>query len=349
MCALKAEYGWPEGDRPGALKFKYRRPAPVADAIKRCLPSDLPGLDGPDIRLGALNRSTGPVGSYRIATACGNWFVRVSSRLGNAELERSITAELTARGVNVNPLVVADRRLHWKDDVYRVDVRPMLEGRHFNRSRVYSRDLQRLATTLVACHRVLVHSQHTAAVRTAASERNEQLAKIRDLLVEALKRDSFELFGERARWAKHHRKWLATMAERFDPHLDRRPDAQCLHGQVHPGNVVFRSGDGAAVLVDFEESVQIFAPPAWDVAVAVQRFCLANNPALATARQRLAMFARAYGRGMPNLAEMMRQAAWFSIAVILNNCRSHGIVAPVGEYNKFVRLERQTRTYESLL
>ena len=46
---------------------------------------------------------------------------------------------------------------------------------------------------------------------------------------------------------------------------------------------------------------------------------------------------------------MMRQTAWLSVAAILRRHVSHDIVTPLAEYDKFVRLERQTRTYERVL
>jgi hypothetical protein len=346
MSVLDAEFAWPGGDRPGPLDFDHEPSPAVVAAITRALASAFPAASEPDARLRALRPPTGPVGRYRLATARGAWFVRVSTRWGNPELERAITTDLSACGVSVNPLLVAGRPLQWNDDVLRVDVRPMIAGRHFAGS---PGDLERLAATLGACHHALVDSPHTTAVRAAASARYERLAKVRDLLVDALKREAFDLFGEQAVWAARHRDWLGMMAERFEPRLDERPGAQCLHGEVHPGNVLFRADDGAAVLVDFEESVHVFAPPAWDVAFLVQRFCLFDDPAPPLARERLAIVSRAYGARMVDVAGMMRQAAWFSIAAIVDMRLSQGIGTPAGEHDKFVRLERQAQTFEGLL
>ena len=142
---------------------------------------------------------------------------------------------------------------------------------------------------------------------------------------------------------------IAAMTEHFDPHLDRWPGAQCLHGQIHRYNVLFRSDDGAAVLVDFEDSVHVFAPVAWDLAYLVQRFCLDDDPPLSVGRDRYSIIAKAYGISVRGLTEMMRQTAWLSVAAILRRHVSHDIVTPLAEYDKFVRLERQTRTYESVL
>lgn len=113
--------------------------------------------------------------------------------------------------------------------------------------------------------------------------------------------------------------------------------------------MVFRSDDGAAVLVDFEESVHVFAPPAWDLAFLVQRFCLCDDPSPSVARLRLSVVADAYGGPLPGLATMMRQAAWFSMATIIDLRMSQGVITPVDEYDKFVRLARQTHAFEGVL
>src|SRR5207247_11389844 len=93
-------------------------------------------------------------------------------------------------------------------------------------------ELRRRAATLGACHHALVDSPRAAAVRAAASARDERLAKIRDLLADALKRDAFELFAEQAPWARAHREWLDAMAAGFEPRLDEPPDAPGLPGEV---------------------------------------------------------------------------------------------------------------------
>jgi hypothetical protein len=46
---------------------------------------------------------------------------------------------------------------------------------------------------------------------------------------------------------------------------------------------------------------------------------------------------------------MMRQAAWFTMATILDLRARHGIVTPEDECEKFVRLERQAQVYEGAL
>ena len=353
MCALDAEFSWPGGDQPGSPEFEYEPPAAVAEAITRTLAPLFPPAMESGAWLRALQPVTGPVGCYRLVTGNGSWFVRVSSRWRDPALERALTCHLAGRGVNVNPLLVAGARFEWEGQPFRADVRPMIVGRHFDGS---SADLESLAATLAACHRALDDWTGAGAVRAAARARSERLTEICDHIVTALKNDAFDEFAEPGSWtAEHvlwadtHRDWLAAMTEHFDPQLDRWPGAQCLHGQIHRGNVVFRSDTGAAVLVDFEESIHVFAPVAWDVAHLVQRFCLHDDPPISVARERCSIVSKAYGTTVVGLSEMIRQAAWLSVAAILERHVSQGIKTPLEEYEKFVRLERQTRTYESVL
>ncbi|MFQ5801311.1 MAG: phosphotransferase enzyme family protein [Candidatus Methylomirabilales bacterium] len=346
MSVLKAEFAWPGGDVPGDLDFRHQPSVQVIEAIAQALAPSFPPASSTDARYGSLSPPDGPVGRYRLSTREGSWFVRVSSRSGDPELEVSTIDYLFNKGVNVNPFLVVGETLHWDGQIFRIDVRPLIEGRHFNGS---TEDMRNLASTLAACHRSLKDFPRACEVRSTAVARNLRLSNARDRIAEALHNGTFEVFAEHAQWASAHRDWLSEMAEQFDPHLDRHPDAQCVHGEVHPANVLFRRDDGAPVLVDFEESVHLFMPHAWDLAFLVQRFCLRDHPLPSTALQRLAAVVDGYGDPLPELAPMMRQAAWFNMTVIVDLRTSQGILTPVSECDKFVRLERQARAYEGLL
>ncbi|MBI5628283.1 MAG: phosphotransferase [Candidatus Rokubacteria bacterium] len=297
-------------------------------------------------RYHALQPSDGPAGRYRLSTSQGEWFVRVTTRQGRSALEKTLTDFLAERGVSVNPLVLAGRSLLWEGREYFIDVRPFIDGRHFNGS---SEDLRRLAGTLSACHRALAAFPKAEEIRLAAKDRAARHEAIRMSIAESVERGRFDVFAELAVWATGHREWLVEMAARFNPSFDEMPGAQCVHGEIHEGNALFRNRDGAAVLVDFEESIHLFAPPAWDLAFLVQRFCLRDQPALPEARRRVALVAEGYGQPLPGLATMMRQAAWFTMATILDLRARHGIATPEDECGKFVRLERQALAYAEVL
>ena len=347
MSVSKAEFAWPGGDRPGNVDFRYELPPSVPEAITRALAPSFPPVRATGARYQALRPPVGPVGRYKLSTPDdGSWFIRVSSRSGNPALEKVITNYLAGRGVNVNPLLVAGETLQWEEQVFRIDVRPLIEGRHFNRS---TADVHVLAATLSSCHRALMSFPRAGEIRAAAVARSDHLGSICDRISDAVKRNHFELFCEHASWAAAHSSWLAKMVEQFDSCLHKRAGAQCLHGEIHPGNVIFRVDNGQAILVDFEESAHLFGPPAWDLAFLVQRFCLRDDPSPSVALQRLEVVSSEYGSSLSRLSHMMRQIAWFSIATAVDLRLSNRIVALVSEFDKFVRLEQQALRYEDIL
>jgi len=346
ISLTEAEFAWPHGDQAGALDFQHDLSMQVASEISRALTASFPPARTAGARYVGLRAPDGPVGCYRLSTREGSWFVRVSSRLRNSVLRKSIIDYLIEHGININPLYVAGEKLHWEGRTYSIDVSCLVEGRHFNG---LTQDLSHVAHTLSACHRALAQFPRAHEIRAAAAVRYQRLREVCEHVSHAIKSGTFGLFGERASWAVTHRDWLSEMVNQFDQHLNERPDAQCVHGEIHPGNVLFRASDDKAVLIDFEESTHLFMPPAWDLAFLVQRFCLKDKPSPAVARERLAVIAEGYGGSLPKLATMMRQAAWFTLATILDLRATQSVVTPIAEYDKFVELERQTLTYEGVV
>ena len=335
------ELAWPSGDQPDELHFHYRAAPPIEQAILDSLRANFePAHIGP-VRLDALQPSDGPAGRYQMSTSNGRWFVRVSRRWGNPVMEKSLLNYLDSRSVAVNPLLVAGTKMVWEDQVFRIDVRPFIQGRHFNGS---LEDLSRLASALAECHRALKTFPETAKVQSIAAARYERLEEVRQMIAQAVLGGSFDdVFIERADWAAQHRDWLAMLVDLFTPRLDLASDAQCLHGQIHPANVVYQMADGTPILVDWEEAVQSFASPAYDLAYFFQRFCLRDNPSPHVLQQRLAAVTSGYGQALPRLATMIRQTCWLSMAVIVDLRLSHNLVTSLTEYNKFVMLEKQAR------
>ena len=344
MSTSLAEPTWPTGERPEALDFPVEAPHRVCEAISRVLERSFPPAAEKGARYHTQGAGDGPVGRYRLTTRDGAWFVRVTARPGNPGLEKSISDHLDADGVAVNPLVVAGASLECAGRTLRIDVRPFVSGHHFSGS---TEELRSLSTTLAACHESLARFPLADKVRASAIDRNRRLVAARGLVRDAVASGRFALFGERESWAMRHRDWLATMAEGFDPDMHLWAGSQCVHAEVHPGNVMFE--DRAAVLVDFEESVHFFVPPEWDLAFLVQRFCLADSPSAFVARERLAVVARAYGRPLLGLADMMLQAAWFKVPTMIDLRRARGIVTPISEWNKFITLERQVAEYAGVI
>jgi hypothetical protein len=340
----RAEFGWPGGDRPGALEFRVPVPGEVREAI---LAAAMPVLRDLDhfTEITALAPIDGAIGRYRLATPNAAYFLRVSARLGDAELEQSITSWLQRCGIAVNHLEVAGIPLKFAGNPLRLDIRELLEARHDDGS---IGDLQKVASAVADCHRALQTFPRANEVRSHSAARFQHLEKVRDSITQALVREDWSAISDHPGWAAAHREWLKEMAERFQPRFDLMPGAQCLHAQVHRGNVLFRRSDGAPVLLDFEEAVQTFAPVAWDLAYFVQRFCLADVPREEALRQRLDAARAAYGAPVLGLADMMRQTSWFSMAILVDY-HARGIGSPQSEFDKFIRLEREAALLAPML
>ena len=340
----RAEFGWPGGDRPGEIAFRSPVADGVRDAIVAVVADALPEFrDGATLM--ALTPPDGAIGRYRLATSKSACFVRVSARIGDAQLEQAITGWLKTNGLAVNHLEIAGLPLSYGGHDLRIDVRELLDARHDNST---VEDLQKVAIAVSECHRLMRNFPQIAEIKARASERFSKLADVRHAMSEALAEKRWDAFSSDETWAARNADWLRAMVDGYAPRFDKMQGAQGLHAQVHRANVLFRRVDNQAVLLDFEESVQTFAPVAWDMAYFVQRFCVSDGPEDSLLRERLEAVRDAYGSPVPGLAEMMRQTAWFSMAILFDY-HQRGIVSPVAEYDKFVRLETQARKLAGIL
>lgn len=340
--AKEAEFGWPGGDQPGELDFAHPVPAEMAAALLKVLD---PAESAGEVR--ALNPvAESPVGRFAWSGPNGCKFVRVSAKSGEPALEQALVAFLESHGVAVNPLDQAGLPLVWRGARLRVDVRPLLRGGHFDGSLA---QLQALATELARCHEALRRFPQAGLVRGNAARRFVELGAVVERMRSALAARDWNYFGPHPQWAEREAGWLAQMAASFRPRFDEEPGAQCLHAQVHRGNVVFREGDQRPVLLDFEEAVYTYAPIAWDLAYFVQRFALHDNPAPAARAGRLEAIRAGYGQPLSGVADMMRQTAWLSVAILARDWNERRVQAPLAEHEKFVRLEKQARELETIL
>ncbi len=338
-----AEFGWPGGDHPGEIDFPYPVGGDLRKAIFAALPPAFSISDS--AQLSALTPPIGGIGRYRLSDQDTAWFVRVSARWGDPVVEQSITAFLQARGLAVNHLEHAGLPVDFEGERLRLDVRKLVAGRHFDGS---LDDLRSTATALSDCHRMLREFPLREEVRVVSIARFERLEQARKDLREALEREDWRYFSDDENWPRANFAWLMNLARSFEPRFDLQPGAQCLHAQMHRGNVLMRATDAQPVFIDFEEAIHTFAPPAWDLAYFVQRFCFFDDPSPAEAVKRLSAIRAAYGPCGSGIAEMMRQTCWLSIAIIVSR-RQRGMLNPTSEYDKFIRLERQARDLEPLL
>lgn len=337
----QAEFGWPGGDCPGAVEFTH----PVADAVSQAILEPLRALDPRRFREGnlhALHPPDGVSGRFQWRTPTEALFLRVSARRGYPDLEQAITGYLQAGGLAVNHLEMAGLPVVFEGQEYRLDVRALLRATHPTGT---LDELRSVAAALARCHEMLAKAPFADRIRQIAIARYTHLAEVLQHVQHSLEHRAYAGLCPSDEWLDANHDWLAEMCAAYDPRFDRLPDAQCLHGQVHRGNVMF-TAESQAVLLDWEEAVHLFAPPAWDLAYFIQRFCLHDAPAPEVLRERLDVIQSAYGRPLTGIAAMLRRSAWYSMTILLD-LHAQGIRNPISEYEKFVRLERQASALAS--
>lgn len=341
-----AEFAWPAGDAPGRLRFSAPVTSECEELLAAAVGKWLPSLMGEDIRVSALTPpGRSMVGRYRLVAGPERFFVRITSRIGNPSLEADITEFIGDGCPGISRLLFFDV-FEWDGKRYRLDVHPFFEGRHFNGS---MEDLSAVSRSLGLLHRRFKNYRNRNEIRSEAGKRYQQVGSAVEWIEGALKTHSFDVFENAGPWMEKNAPWLAEMVKRFQPLFHLLPNAQCLHGEVHPGNVIFSKNEDEVVFVDFEESVHTYTSPSWDLAFLVQRYCLWDDPAPETLRERLETVRAGYNGQMGGLARMMRQAAWFSMAVLVHQTINDRIFSPISEYDKFKRLERQVKKYGKML
>jgi hypothetical protein len=286
-----------------------------------------------EAELFSLEEATHVVGRYRLRAGDRDYFLRVSSIEGHPALERAIVEHLKADGVAVNEFLVAGARFDFEQRPYRLDIRSFLHGTHD----LPAYGLSALAETVAACHTSLRNFSRAHEVQSLARTRFLVLGGAARNLSALVESESWEKIAPHADWAKQNRAFLAAAAAGFDPTLPDAEHAQCQHGQLHRANVLFTAS--GPVLIDFEESVHVYAPLSWDVAHLVQRFCLHDDPGTQVAR--IAQVEAHCGPIGSDIFEMMRQIAWFSIIILCDAWRTRKLQAPLAEYEKFARLGDQ--------
>lgn len=328
-----------------AFAFSHTVPASLRAPILAALPARVLSQRSGATALSALAVTSSGAGRYALRTETGDWFVRVTARWGNPALETAIMSKLVQDVVPINPIVASGIPVSFADgtEPLRLDVRPLLaDAGHFSGT---DAELTSFGHALAAAHASLKTFDDTTRVRAAAEIR---YARWHDLnALAGAPNDLARCLPPYAEWIVANARWIAETAATcpLGPLLDI-PEAQCLHGEPHLGNVLFQ--DGQAVLLDFEESVHLHAARAWDLAFAVQRFMLADDPSADLLHRRLAAFEAGYGDAACD-PQAMRTVAWTTLLAIFDLWRNECIVTPTAELDKFRRLERQGRTVERML
>ena len=213
MKLRPAELAWPGGDTPGKLRFTSKVPDYEAEIIIEALGRVFPETHVDAYQITALQPTSDISGRYRFSGKSGDWFIRISARLGHPELEKSVIDHLSASGLTVNP-IVAFQLVEMDGQQFRLDVRPFLAGRHFNGS---LEDSARVAGHLRLVHRALAKFAGAGRIHQIAGHRYEELAGIKAQMAHCLAKDDFDFFAEHTEWAREQARWLRDLVRCSTP------------------------------------------------------------------------------------------------------------------------------------
>ena len=334
---------WPSGDLPGKLEFNKKVKANIREIIL-CEVGKLFGaeyIEGSE--LFSLQNIEGISGVFCLNANKKKHLVKITDRNIFIKQRQDFILYAKSKGASVNE-IVAYSFIIYNDSKYLLEISPFIDGRHYNYK---INDLFLIAKNLKLLHQSIQSYQNVDFITKNAKLISEKLISIRDCLKNCLRKNNLSIFFEKVDWAKKNIKWLDEMACCFNPNYYTDPRAQCLHGEVHPANVII-SNDNKPFFIDFEESMHVYATVEWDLAYFVQRFCLRDNPNSFLLEQRLEVVKNGYGN-FSQLSEMMRQISWYCIAMIIYLRVTHNIKVPRVEYDKFIKFEQQAKSYTGII
>lgn len=279
----------------------------------------------------ATTAHAAPYGYYRV-TATDVLFVKVvpRNRLPHFIAVQVLAAQLHKAGSPVKPML--REPLDLPDNAVGL-VYPHIAHRFAQDNPV---DAERVGSALRSIHDALASIVPPAAVSRISEQWHSTIAGLReapflDPLVDTLVADML------SRW------------NMISGSLDR--DSQLIHNDYHRGNVLM-GPQGVEAVLDFDDAIAATGSPLIDLAVGLERFCLADTTPEVGARLAAAFFA-GYGRGMTQMSagELERIASarlLFSLGILHANPR---IDDPgwQGENRKFVRLLRSWTQWRQTL
>ncbi len=339
----EADISWQKTMLPGKIDFRYPVPSDIGAALVNTCSLSL-GLERATISLRALQPGADPAGHYTLAHRGKTWFIRVTRRKRKNPLLEDLAAfHAHNTGVAVSLPAAAGLSLDWKGNRFLVYAFDYIPARHFNGTRA---DLETIGKATALLHRALRSFKFAPLVKKNAERTERRLRSVSRRLRQSLKQNDFSYFCERASWAKRNRLGLDEMAGSFDPSLCTWPEAQCVHGELHRGNILFRANTAEAVFTDFEETPDSWFAPSFDLAYLVHRFCLAGARNADEASGHARTLAAAYGGFPADLEPMLPQVCWYTLALLFDRSFRRESISPETEYDKFLRLRKNASLYK---
>lgn len=339
---IEADMAWDSSSRPEKIEFFYEVPINIAEAILEVVTKYLAVARNCRLSLMSIKPVTDPAGHFYLKSSKDEWFLRVTRRQRkNKDMEDIMAFYLSNNGIKVNLPTLANLSIVWKGYTYLLYIFPLIKGRHYNDS---DSDLKAISSVVANMHNLLKSFKFSKLVYANALKTANRLLRTKRAILRSLKKNDFSIYGEHKQWAKRNSDWLKTMSDNFNPFLCKLPESQCLHGELHLGNVIFSSENGEVILTDFEEVWDAWFPPSFDLAYLVHRFCMDGTQSRDSFNKKLNIVKKGYGSLPSDLKEMMSQICWYNIALLVDRSMRRESIAPEEEYDKFVRLEKLSKS-----
>ena len=336
------EYGWPGARDKGDLAYSNIVSSIHKDCIFEALIKLLPKKE---FNITRLHESSEITGSYKITSDDEEYFLRISERMGDIELESSIYQKLIESGVNVNKSIVIGEPIIFDSKDYRLDIREFLRGNHFQEK---ESELISLVSELRKFHQALRNYENADEVQSNQDKINQAHEKQAKALISELEKSNYAIFFERENWARSHRLWLLESLpfylEMSKKYLNDK-EMQVIHGQIQPGNIIFNNN--GANIFDLETTVKSFGNVSWDLAYLFQRFCLINNPTNKEISSRMKIIEEYYPEAMRNIADRMRVISIYNIISAVDYRINDNRLVPEHEFSKFYNLDLQAQEFKN--
>lgn len=336
------EYGWPGARDKGDLAYSNIVSSIHKDCIFEAVIRLLPKKEFDITR---LHESSEITGSYKIKSDDEEYFLRISERMGDIELESSIYQKLIESGVNVNKSIVIGETITFESGDYRLDIREFLRGNHFQEK---ESELISLVSELKKFHQALRNYENAHEVQSNQNKINQAHEKQAKDLISELEKSNYEIFFERENWARSHKYWLLESLpfylEMSKKYLNDK-EMQVIHGQIQPGNIIFNNN--GANIFDLETTVKSFGNVSWDLAYLFQRFCLINNPTNKEISSRMKIIEEYYPEAMRNIADRMRVISIYNIISAVDYRINDNRLVPEHEFSKFYNLDLQAQEFKN--
>lgn len=338
------EYGWPGARDKGDLTYSNVVSETHKDCIFGAVRKFLPKKEFDITR---LHKSSQITGSYKIILDDGEYFLRISERMGDIELESSIYQKILESDVNVNKCIVIGEKITFESENYRLDIREFLRGNHYQGK---DSELISLVSELRKFHQALRNYENAHEVQSNQNRINQAHEKQAKDLISELEKSNYAIFFERENWARSHRLWLLESLpfylERSKKYSNAK-EIQVIHGQIQPGNVIFNNN--GANIFDLETTVKSFGNVSWDIAYLFQRFCLTNNPTNKEISSRMRIIEEYYPEAMRNIADTMRLISIYNIISAVDYRINDNRLVPEHEFSKFYNLDLQAQEFKNFI